>query len=256
MANFIQWQNSSGIYVGDPPTARISPQSTYRFYMTSNYTGNHRFDIQLINQYGTPIKAYTVISSQYLSSSGGYSTYFVLQTYPEMGWTSGGTKIRGQLYYGTTLLANTSNYDLLFPTATAPSFNTYQTTYADTLDITMSWTASTISTGSIIGYILERKINSGSWTQIYNGTNRTFIDTEVKTTWNTVAYRVLAKSSFGLNSSYTTSSAITIAHSTNSIYIKKSGIWTNGIPYVKKSGVWTEVAGAYKKINGVWTINS
>lgn len=71
-----------------------------------------------------------------------------------------------------------------------------------TLEI--SWGISTDPDGNSIGYTLERKIDEGSFTQIYKGINRTFTDSITKG-WVNVTYRVKAYDSNGAESQYATS---------------------------------------------------
>lgn len=51
--------------------------------------------------------------------------------------------------------------------------------------VPISWSAAPAATT----YILERKVNSGSWTQIYSGANKSYTDTP-SGGWSTVQYRV------------------------------------------------------------------
>lgn len=71
-----------------------------------------------------------------------------------------------------------------------------------TLEI--AWGISTDPDGNSIGYTLERKIDEGSFTQVYKGINRTFTDNITKG-WVNVTYRVKAYDSNGAESEYVTS---------------------------------------------------
>ena len=73
--------------------------------------------------------------------------------------------------------------------------------------ITISWGASTDT--NLAGYILERRIGSGSYTQVYKGASRSYTDTVPKGA-NSLTYRVRAYDTGGLSSGYRTSNAITI----------------------------------------------
>jgi len=75
--------------------------------------------------------------------------------------------------------------------------------------LTVSWTASTDSDGNLSGYALERQADSGSWTQIYKGSARTYTDS-ITRGWSTVAYRVRAYDTNGAYSGYTTGPARTV----------------------------------------------
>lgn len=46
--------------------------------------------------------------------------------------------------------------------------------------VAVTWTAATDSDGNLSGYLLERSVNSGSYTQIYKGTNKSYTDSITK----------------------------------------------------------------------------
>ena len=70
--------------------------------------------------------------------------------------------------------------------------------------IPISWTAAPAATT----YILERKVNSGSWTQIYSGANKSYTDTP-SGGWSTVQYRVKGGAN-GQYGTYKTSPSIPV----------------------------------------------
>ena len=73
----------------------------------------------------------------------------------------------------------------------------------------ISWGTALDPEGDSIGYELERKIDSNSWTRIYKGINKEFTDNIVKG-WETVAYRVKAYDNHGAESGYTTGPTRTV----------------------------------------------
>ncbi|MDY3922768.1 MAG: hypothetical protein SOZ22_00260 [Ezakiella sp.] len=75
--------------------------------------------------------------------------------------------------------------------------------------IIIQWGTSTDS--NLSGYILQKKTDSGTWSQIYKGSQRSFSDTVAVGT-STVQYRVKAYDSFGAESGYKTSNIITIVN--------------------------------------------
>lgn len=77
--------------------------------------------------------------------------------------------------------------------------------------ITVSWGTSTDAEGNLEGYIVERQVNGGSWTQIYQGTATSTTNTVAFGT-NTVAYRVKAYDAAGLESGWKTSSTVTVTN--------------------------------------------
>lgn len=77
--------------------------------------------------------------------------------------------------------------------------------------ITVSWAASTDAEGNLEGYIVERQVDGGSWSQIYQGTATSTTNTVAFGT-NTVAYRVKAYDAAGLESGWKTSSTVTVTN--------------------------------------------
>ena len=76
----------------------------------------------------------------------------------------------------------------------------------------LTWAGSTDPEGGAVSYELERKINSGSFTQVYAGSALTFTDTGVDSSANTVQWRVRAKDNRGAYSSYLTGPSRTVVH--------------------------------------------
>ena len=75
--------------------------------------------------------------------------------------------------------------------------------------ITVSWGTSTDAEGNLEGYIVERQVDGGSWTQIYKGSALAYTDT-ITAGWNTVAYRVRSYDSYNATSTYVTSETRTV----------------------------------------------
>lgn len=85
-------------------------------------------------------------------------------------------------------------------TITVPGGTIYSSTPVD-----ISWSASTDPDGDSVGYELERQLDgSGSFTQIYRGSSRSYRDTIPAGTHTSVIYRVCAYDSKGNYSSYCT----------------------------------------------------
>ena len=76
----------------------------------------------------------------------------------------------------------------------------------------ITWAGSTDPEGGAVSYELERKINSGSFTQVYAGSALTYTDTGVGSSANTVQWRVRAKDNLGAYSSYLTGPSRTVVH--------------------------------------------
>lgn len=92
---------------------------------------------------------------------------------------------------------------------TAPSTITVPSEIIGGENVTVTWGASTDSDGNLSGYILEQKVDSGTWTQIYKGSARTY---SVAVTYGStlIQFRVKAYDTAGAGSAYTTSTARTV----------------------------------------------
>jgi len=79
----------------------------------------------------------------------------------------------------------------------------------------ITWGEASDTDGDLSGYILERQIDGGTWTQLYEGTALTFTDNITKG-WKTVAYRVKAYDSYNAFSAYVTSETRSVNNNTAS----------------------------------------
>lgn len=75
--------------------------------------------------------------------------------------------------------------------------------------IEITWGTSTDPDGNSVGYVLERRIDNGQFTQVYRGINRTYTDNVIKG-WESVTYRVKAYDSNAAESDYSTSAKRTV----------------------------------------------
>lgn len=76
---------------------------------------------------------------------------------------------------------------------------------------TISWGASTDTNGNLTGYVLERSVDSGAWTETYRGASRNITDT-ISSDWITVQYRVKAYDAEGAESGYVSTEKLTVVH--------------------------------------------
>ena len=79
--------------------------------------------------------------------------------------------------------------------------------------LTITWTASTDTDDNLEGYILQRKVASGEWTQVFKGNALSFQDTITKG-WASVQYRVAAYDDYDAQSAWTTSETRTVDNNT------------------------------------------
>lgn len=79
---------------------------------------------------------------------------------------------------------------------------------------TISWSAGTDPDGDTVSYVVEaRTSSSGSWSQIFSGTNRSTSYT-VPTTATEMTFRVKSVDSYGMESGYTSSISYTVTANT------------------------------------------
>ena len=128
---------------------------------------------------------------------------------------SGSGGVRPALNLSSSLLVSDSTdsdgcYTFVWNQApTKPSYINVPTSIYGGKSAVIDWGASTDPDGNLSGYILQRKVNSGSWTQIYKGANRTYTDS-ITYGWTTVQYRVCAYDSQGATSDYQESASRTV----------------------------------------------
>lgn len=117
--------------------------------------------------------------------------------------------------YGLTSGYRTSSKVTVFNNVapTVPSSITVPENVKGGESLTVSWGSSTDSNGNLNGYILERSVNGGSFSQLYKGGALSYTDTITKG-WNTVAYRVKAYDSYNAASGYRTSDTRTVINNT------------------------------------------
>ena len=99
------------------------------------------------------------------------------------------------------------------------------------------------------GYILERKADSGAWTQVYSGANLSYTDTAGS--WSTVQYRVKAGAD-GTYGDYTTSAAVQVAAASALVISGQDGSLstvTADIPYTVSTDTGNQIS-LVQTVNG------
>lgn len=79
-------------------------------------------------------------------------------------------------------------------------------------DNLISWGASTDPEGGLAGYILERKLGSGDWTQVYKGIALSCTDSSIPFGTTSVQYRVCAYDTENLQSEYMMSAEVPVVN--------------------------------------------
>ena len=94
---------------------------------------------------------------------------------------------------------------------TAPGTITVPSEVIGGENLSISWGQSTDPDGNLAGYKLERKVDDGTWTQVYSGSSRSYTDS-ITYGWESVQYRVKAYDTAGAESAYTTSAVRTVTN--------------------------------------------
>ena len=138
---------------------------------------------------------------------------------------------------GTSVYVDDSGNVVPNQPPTAPGTITVPSAGSKGGSLTVSWTASTDPDGNLSGYTLQRMVDSGSWTQVYQGANTSFTDT-LPATANSVQYRVQAYDAAGATSDWTTSSSVPVYGS------PKLTVPIQAMQGQQVSMSWTEIDGA------------
>lgn len=148
--------------------------------------------------------------------------------------------VRPALNLSSSLLVSDSTdsdgcYTFIWNSApTKPSSINVPTSIYGGRTASISWGASTDPDENLAGYILQRSVNSGTWTEVYRGTALTYTDS-ITLGWTTVAYRVCAYDTVGAQSEYETSAtrmvinnqAPVISGSDSNLGVKTTGFTQN-----------------------------
>jgi len=105
---------------------------------------------------------------------------------------------------------------------TAPASISVPTEVIGGQSLTVTWGQSTDADGNLSGYRLERQYNGGAWSQIYEGSLRTYNDT-ITYGWTSVCYRVKAYDTAGAESTYTTSPTRTVTNNRDPVISGSDG---------------------------------
>ena len=96
-------------------------------------------------------------------------------------------------------------------------------------NVTVNWPAVSDPMNTISKYVLERSVNGGTYTQIYNGSAVLYQDT-LPDNAETVVYRVCSVNASGVQSAWTKTGVLEVAQS--NLYVGRGGKW------VRAAGVW------------------
>lgn len=142
--------------------------------------------------------------------------------------SNGSGGVRPALNLSSSLLVSDSTdsdgcYTFVWNQApTKPSSINVPTSIYGGKSTTISWEVSTDPDGNLSGYILQRKVGTGSWTQVHKGAERSYTDS-ITYGWTTVQYRVCAYDSQGATSDYQTSASQTVINNQSPVISGSDG---------------------------------
>ncbi|WRS27216.1 DUF6273 domain-containing protein [Oscillospiraceae bacterium MB08-C2-2] len=186
-----------------PSTIKGGTSITVSWGVASDADGNlsgYRLERSVNGGTWSQVYQGTALSSSQAITKGWNTVAFRVKAYDSIGEESG-----YRASSAVTVINNTA--------PTVPASITVPSTIKGGTSITVSWAASSDEDGNLSGYRLERSVNNGAWSQVYEGSALTSVQAITKG-WITVAYRVKAYDAGGLESGYRAGSAVTVINNT------------------------------------------
>ena len=180
---------------GQSITINVTP-ATPTYGGTIQYT----YQVQLSGGSWTTIATKTTATSQQYTIPAG-TTSFAARVVANDTWG-----FSSSTYTTGSTLTVTNNQP-----PTAPGTITVPSEVIGGENLSISWGQSTDPDGNLAGYKLERKVDDGTWAQIYSGSSRSYTDS-ITYGWTSVQYRVKAYDTAGAESAYTTSAVRTVTN--------------------------------------------
>ena len=183
--------------------ATVTPECVANSNYSSNPAANSAWYWWLADAYaGSAYRARIVSSDGTLSWRGAFDGHYGLR--PACNLSS------------DLLISDTTDvdgcYTVIYNQApTAPGSLNVPSEVIGGENLSISWGQSTDPDGNLSGYVLERKVDGGTWGQVYKGSARSYADA-ITYGWAKVQYRVKAYDSAGAESAYTTSAERTVTN--------------------------------------------
>ena len=183
--------------------ATVTPECVANSNYSSNPAANSAWYWWLADAYaGSAYRARIVSSDGTLSWRGAFDGHYGLR--PACNLSS------------DLLISDTTDvdgcYTVIYNQApTAPGSINVPSEVIGGENLSISWGQSTDPDGNLSGYVLERKVDGGTWGQVYKGSARSYADA-ITYGWAKVQYRVKAYDSAGAESAYTTSAERTVTN--------------------------------------------
>ena len=183
----------SSIMGGDTVTVTVTPSAGKVYGGTVSYTWQYRLDGGAWQSLASGTAA-----TQQLTVPAGTNTVEVqVRANDDLGFTSS-TWVSSGAVAVTNNLAPTApgSIDVTPPVAGQP--------------VTVTLTAASDPDGTVAAYVIERRVDGGSWQQVYSGPGLTYTDT-VGADWQSVQYRAAAVDDEGAQGPYIESGTLPVS---------------------------------------------
>ena len=203
----------ASIMGGDTVTATVTPSAGKKYGGTVSYTWQYRLDGGAWQSLASGTTA-----TQQLTVPAGTNTVEVqVRANDDLGFTSS-TWVSSGAVAVTNNLAPTApgSIDVTPPVAGQP--------------VTVTLTAATDPDGTVSAYLIERRVDGGSWQQVSSGPALTFTET-VGADWQSVQYRAAAVDDEGAQGPYIESETLPVSTGTVTITGPASGQGEHAQPF-------------------------
>lgn len=203
----------AGIFGGDTVTVTVTPSAGKVYGGTVTYTWQYRLDGGAWQSLGSGAG-----TTQSLTVPAGTGTVEVqVRANDDLGFTSSTWVSSGAVNVTNNL------------SPTAPGSITVSAAVAGE-PLTVTLTAATDPDGTVAAYVIERRVDGGSWQQVSSGPALTYTDT-VGADWQTVQYRAAAVDNEGAQGPYIESEVLPVSTGAVTITGPASGQGEHAQPF-------------------------
>ena len=203
----------ASIFGGDTVTATVTPSAGKVYGGTVSYTWQYRLDGGAWQSLGSGAG-----TTQQLTVPAGTNTVEVqARANDDLGFTSS-TWVSSGAVNVTNNLAPTAPGSITVSAAVAGE------------PLTVTLTAATDPDGTVAAYIIERRVDGGSWQQVSSGPGLTYTDT-VGADWQSVQYRAAAIDNEGAQGPYIESEVLSVSTGAVTITGPASGQGEHAQPF-------------------------
>ena len=203
----------AGIFGGDTVTVTVTPSAGKVYGGNVTYTWQYRLDGGAWQSLGSGAG-----TTQQLTVPAGTSTVEVqVRANDDLGFTSG-TWVSSGAVNVTNNLAPTAPGSITVSAAVAGE------------PVTVTLTAASDPDGTVAAYLIERRVDGGSWQQVASGPGLTFTET-AGAGWQTVQYRAAAVDNEGAQGPYIESEVLSVSTGAVTITGPASGQGEHAQPF-------------------------